>query len=100
MKYIKQFENIQNKPDIGDYVVVKIDEDRRIYIPDYIIEYIENNIGKFVKYNYLYKDGIYVKYENLPVNNKNIIIFLHEVIFVSKDKNFAQSYLDSKKYNL
>ena len=46
MKHIKTFENIQENPQIGDYVSC---EDLDVDLFEYVHNFLSNNIGKIVK---------------------------------------------------
>ena len=104
----KIFEN-QDGPQVGDYVICC---DHDMGTPD-LQNFIDNNVGLLIKRE---KDGMYiVKYENIlkevrsemryldedGYNHKNVaLMYYHEIIYWSKDKEDCESWLSAKKYNL
>jgi hypothetical protein len=109
MKYIKTFENI-NEPQIGDYVVCE--EEYQRYSSG---NFARENVGEIIDTS---ENGYYyiIKYENVPENLKDELYFKdldsdkeysdvipmnrNEIKFFSPSKEYAESYISSKKYNL
>jgi hypothetical protein len=120
MKYIKTYEENNNKLEIGDYA---------IYAPksDILNYFFEENVGQIIGYN----DGLntsinfypyYIKYDIKFDNDGKIINdkynfskssfqFLENedgvrvcnpknIVFFSKDKKECEAYLEAQKYNL
>lgn len=118
MKHLKSFENtIEPQPQIGDYVICKdsLQEDNDIS------DFIDNNIGKFVKYtnkNDEVDPKIYpylIKYTIPKSLTKNLLSneFSHcknikncrgfaksEIIHFSPSKEDLEIYINATKYNL
>ena len=101
MKHIKLFEDLQNIPEVGDYVIANskyTDEDSQ--------NFFLNNIGKVIRNREIdeLKRFVEVEYNNVPknilVDNNNWLFLLDEILYWSKDKNELETLLASKKYNL
>lgn len=118
MKYLKQFENLIEEPQVGDYVIcTDVDKDDAE-----LIEFISNTVGqivqivKDVQYNKNWVDMCVVKYDNIPkeVARRNfnwhetdtIVLYDRrgfypdEILFHSKNKEDALSFIEASKYNL
>ena len=70
MKHLKQFENSQEQPKIGDYVLILLDNiDSRYISPgtnlSKYVDFINNTIGKIEDINIKSKE-ITVQYDNIP----------------------------------
>ena len=109
MKYIKRFENIENTPKIGDYVICQ-DIIARYEVKDFI----SNNIGQII-YIVIDTGSFSVQYENVPKEFKSFFysteykmkyysglrkMMPEEIIKFSKNKEEIEDYLITKKYNL
>lgn len=117
MKYIKSYENIEDKPQIGDYVICHetIDfSDIQSIIHD-VINIVNNNIGQYVyndeydsksKYNYLIKFNDVNIPENLKLEflandiEKCRRMSREEIIYWSKTKEELEIKLTQNKFNL
>lgn len=111
MKYIKLYENLEEKPKIDDYILVNTS-----YINIQYQAFLNNTIGKitnlhptlgkspggFVSVEYKNipsKDILYIfKTDNLEINNT--VIPVKDIIYFSKNKKDVEAILASKKYNL
>ena len=105
MKYIKTYEQNNNEPQIGDYVICT-DQNPEVS------EFTLNNVGKIVKYILMNNDRFpyKVKYKNVPVklidkgyifdNNDIRKTSRDEIIHWSKNKKDLELILYTKKYNL
>ena len=108
MKYIKLYEELNDEPHIGDYVVC---ECINSFSSEEVRDYLENNVGKICKIedhviSYL------VKYENTPFdlfigindNYKKDVGYWWfdklEIKIHSSNKEECEAYLNAKKYNL
>jgi hypothetical protein len=105
MKYLKSYENKSN-PKIGDYVVCT-----DINTP--LVEFIENNVGQFIKYN---KDPMSkndypytIRYFNIPekimklqfdITNNERVMSRKEILFFSPNKKECETFIKSRKYNI
>jgi len=110
MKYLKTYENLEQEPQIGDWVVVRIDDNRRsdgdndtpwtnmieksigqvISTPDEDCDYDYNNVKDYFK-------AWKIKYE---WKQRHFIIFKREIVFFDKDKEKVEAYTQTQKYNL
>jgi hypothetical protein len=104
MKYIKQFEE-KTKLKIGDYVLCHTNY-QYVYDSDKIIDFLNSNVGRYVKYAKDYDLKYGVKYENIPFFlDKNLVNSLlwfdrYDIIDYSDNKEELELKLASKKYNL
>ena len=127
MKYIKTYEKMNNNPEIGDYVIcndqTQIPDDIQNFIQTNIGQIIDYE--KFDTSSGRRNDNPYcVKYENVPeeyckynvfltdVKMANLIKFdlkpteavryfnKYEFVHISKDKEYLETFLIAKKYNL
>jgi len=112
MKYLKRFENINNNPEIGDYII--IDKLNNILGPSYddIFYFLNNNIGKVVGFGNVYNGkGIKIKFFNIPknlnthFNPDHIKIFpMNSILAFGKNKETvkeeAEIQRNIKKFNL
>jgi hypothetical protein len=77
---IKIFEEYNNKPEVGDYVLInyKIKYDKDFE------SFINNNIGKLFEVDFKFNE-IEVEYENVPENIKKIWFYNNTVVFNISD---------------
>jgi len=102
MKYLKTYEAIKDKPQIGDYALCKPESGIIVYdIINKLHNFIDNNIGKN------YKNTFYnIRYNNIPEELKNFFYentkYFHEndILQFSSNKEELEAYIQSKKYNL
>ncbi len=99
IKNFELFENLNNAPQIGDYIIVNDPY-------SYVNKFTNNNIGRLiyietgVGYPYKVKyEGIPKSYKDYLQNNKRLYT-RDEIIFFSKNIEDCKMYLQSKKYNL
>jgi len=105
----KLYESInKGKLKIGDYVIC----DDKSDVPEHSIEFIKNNIGKYVKFitNSVY--SYIIEYENIPNECKSEFeenmfndincrrMELKEIKYWSKDKKELEEVLAANKYNI
>ena len=116
MKYLKQFENIKKKLNLGDYVMcLEIPYDRFDKVRfEEVYEFEKNNIGKYVKsVNTNGKFSYIIKYEDVPEKFKNKfflkekdidgycrVMARNEIIAFSKNKEDLITILASNKFNI
>jgi len=103
MKYIKQYEDINNI-ELDDYVVCIDTFTKNIELS----EFIQTNIGQVVKI--VYDVNYYVQYDNIPEQLKSNFDDLslkntrlmnkHEIIESSKNKEDLVHLITANKYNL
>jgi hypothetical protein len=116
MKHLKTYEENVKDPQIGDYVVCITKGLEEEFMPIYIkkiAKIIHNNVGQIIDFkpeNSQKYNPYHVKYD-LPKNfydNTKYIgefqdVFLFDtdkILFFSKDKEQAELYLKTKKYNI
>ena len=98
MKHLKLFENYNNTPEEGDYVVANWDKFKDSYQ-----NFLLHNIGEI---SHVYGNGEYeVLYDpkSLPAefNSDNVFLFPEEqILYWSNNKNDCERYLATKKYNV
>jgi len=85
MKYLKYFENEQNEPKIGDYVIIKFKDEEN----EDLIEFLEKNIGRIEFVGYGYRESFYrVIFKNMPDELKSIygqiIAYDNNIVFYAK----------------
>ena len=96
MKYIKTFENLRNVPQVGDYIVVKLNNN-----PKPIARTLETYIGKITKV--LYNDTILHIYDRSYLTNFGIIEWWvngDEILDWSENKEDLEHYIIANKFNL
>lgn len=103
MKYIKKYEiRKYNRPRVLDYVICK--EGTHLITPDYIKNFINNNIGQIVGFDKTADNQYIVKYENPPKGDEFIDdcrwFNRDEIIYYSPNKEELKLKLATKKYNL
>ena len=106
MKYIKTYEDVNNEPQIGDYVLCKQNEG---FAKKSINNIISKNIGKilskFVDYYIVYYDCFIpekLKYffSNFNGPKYSRLIKKYEIEHFSSNKEDLEILLKLKKYNL
>lgn len=115
---IKKFENKNDEPVIGDYVILK--DDTYLYNNEFknYSNFINNNIGRIIKIHYKndYIPLDYdIEYDNIPDNIKDCFAKHvyddkiqyyelsrpeHDIISTFKNKEDAELFLSARKYNL
>ena len=85
------------EPEIGDYVIINWGYTIDFNDVQKLRDHIENNIGKIIDYGFA---TYYVKYKNLPRENKIIQISKDYIKHWSKNKEELELILATKKYNL
>lgn len=115
MKHLKTYESIDNKLNIGDYVVVHYEKTTDFgggkTTDAIIIDYLNNNIAQISSFDRADKNYIVVNYETKP--DKSILIYFEHInnfykkiinknfiIAVGKDKEELESVLVGRNYNL
>lgn len=123
MKYIKLYENIEEDPQIGDYVIMK-DRLPALLVNDSTIQlqlliFIKNNIGKIIDiFDQDNVNYVIVEYDNIPDDipdemydvfttdfpthlKQNLLIFnLKHIKMFDKDKENLEARMSANKYNL
>jgi len=119
MRYIKTFENLNDSPGIGDYVVMCDDMKSDTVSGVNFENFINSNVGRIsdIRKDTMNRDMVYdITYLNIPtdimhmfqsvVKNNGILTgltttwFPEDVIFFSNIKEDVEAFLNSKKYNL
>ena len=96
MKYIKKFENYDNNIEVGDYVISYYGGDYNDE-NDKLAKFVNSNIGKVISIHF---SSCSIMYEN-SFDNRNTFKLSDEfIVFHSKNKEDAEAYLATKKYNL
>ena len=91
----KIFENSNQEPEVGDYVVVDRNNDNT----SDAIEFLNNNIGRIFKI--ALNNAYYgVRFEKDYKTDNDFFFDFEKILFYSKSKAEAEAYLASKKYNL
>ena len=93
----KLFENKHPKLNIGDYVIIKVSEDRNHWMSSDKIDFFESNIGIVDR---LKQEYFGVEFEEKFDGDNYFFFDYDEIDFNSKNKTDAEAYLASKKYNL
>ena len=111
MKHIKLYEELNDKPKVGDYVICVCDINNNYHEYEFV-NYMENNIGVICKDTGGIFQQYYVKYENTPFNlfrginsstdNYNGYWWFDksEIKFHSSNKEDLRIHIDAKKYNI
>jgi len=107
MKYIKQYESINNIPQVGDYILFE-DSDLKKEISNFM----SNNIGLIVSKELVLYDYV-VKYENVPDELTPYFSYAYlkygrncrgiersDIIYFSSNKEDLEIRLQANKYNL
>ena len=101
MKYLKRFENINESPKIGDYVITNVN------LENYVKNYLDNKIGiisdilnKEPKYTIIYEEEFPEYFYKVTIEPNMIALYTDELISWSKDKKKLEIELSAKKYNL
>jgi hypothetical protein len=100
-KYLEYIKESINKPQIGNYAIC-----HEKGPPTVSMEFVKNNIGKIIYYNFNRDFQYDIKYENVP--EKLSIYFFNdirhisedEIIYWSNNKKDCEIFLAAKKYNL
>jgi len=111
MKYIKEYETIENQLNDGDYVICYYDKLARYAyhaeLTDELKEFINNNVGRINIVSRVQYTWIDVSYENIPYNLMNkfsdinsILLTKDAVVDTSPDKEELEVKLSANKYNL
>lgn len=111
MKHIKLYENFNELPEIGDYVLVDITDANKEYQ-----NFINDNIGRIIFINNPDDWILYLEYENIPKNIRHMfshsapgkqnltsyvtVLHVNDIKHFSKNKENLEAILASKKYNL
>jgi len=110
MKYIKTYEDIDNEPKVGDYVMChELDDTSRIsnINKDEINIFLDVNIGQIQEYDN--RKWYEVEYENIPQEligwfNASMLncrsMKRSEILVHSKNKEDIEHLMSAKKYNL
>ncbi len=114
MKYLKTYEDINNEPQVGDYVICGVPGIRESDNPD-MFNFIKNTIGQIVKIENsdTAYPTYYVHYNNIPEYLKfdsrkspSLSIFNEEpfrrknITYWSKNKEELELKIIANKYNL
>lgn len=91
MKYIKEFEMNEGKPEVGDYVICA-----GRYSGAF--GYVKNNIGKLDMINQC-QYGIEYKY-NKNRNTYNYLCNVSDILYWSKNKKELEMILNTNKFNI
>jgi hypothetical protein len=115
MRYLKTYEAINDNLQIGDYVICKTDTG-----DEKIIDFIENNVGQYVRYITNNKEVVdnfryVIEYENVSFELSNysytfsyerdipnicMRVDRDEIIKYSKNKEELETIINANKYNL
>ena len=115
MKYIKTFESLKT-PEVGDYVICT----DLTSVPEYVLEFIENNIGQIVEiemptswqlssreenpYCVYFENAPYNKTPNYFPKHKEFLscrwFNLREIKYISKNKEELKYIINAKKFNI
>ena len=115
MKYIKKFENIDIEPEVGDYVLMRINLIDSIK-KDEINNYINNTIGQIIQIHPSTEE-IRIRYDNIPDNIKDWfrnhkdwikdngdfysrILQINKIVAIGKTPEEVILNRDINKYNL
>jgi hypothetical protein len=94
MRYIKTFEDIENKPRIGDYVLMRSEAG----YPD-VEKFVNNTIGQI--YNFEMGGGVIIKYENPPNNyGKERMFHRSQIVAFASTIEELKLKIRTIKYNL
>lgn len=107
----EKFKNNIKSLRINDYVICH-DESTALLRRNNLNKFIDNNVGRYVEYDSTADFKYVVKYENIPINLRDIfqmndddvdgLIWFDktEILKFSKNKEDLEIYLQIKKYNL
>lgn len=123
MKYIKRFENIEDVPKVGNFVLISMNRSNSVIkfggieMPRYnkIKDFVTHNIGKIVNIRLKIVDEFYnksagdlrVEYDNIPKDiqswfskdNKRAFS-VDQIVEFGKTKEELEEKLMTKKYNI
>jgi len=112
MKYVKTFESVNSKYEIGDYVICKEKSG------DILNKFLLNNIGQIVDINYREEHPYVIKYEDIPeilsgrfdevvkkddpdyTYKDRRVMKYQEIIYHSKNKKDLEPFILSNKFNI
>jgi hypothetical protein len=102
MKYLKTFEENENEPQVGDYVIVR---ENRILLLD---SFFSENVGRIVDDKYSRRYPFLVQFENIPDDlkiefgdkNNSRQFSIDEIDHWSKNKEDLELMISANKYNL
>jgi len=100
MKYIKKFEKNDNKPELGDYVIVSEINNSIVY------DFISNSVGRFVVFIDNNINQYHIRFDDIPEELNSFFSYdcrnyrLHEILYWSKDKKDLEIILQSNKFNI
>jgi len=120
MRYLKQYEELNDEPEIGDYIVAitlgLLDDPSVVNnVPERVIDiilFMHNNVGKLIKITagenkYMVKYDLPVELLNKfdpEVDNINSLGIFNlkkvNILFWSSNKEEAEIFMKAKKYNL
>jgi hypothetical protein len=103
-----------NEIEIDDYVVCNEIYAEPLFSEDLtqkICDFLSNNIGQYIKFRKAAFDFKYlIKYENVPYELEDAFfddakkncrrMSKKEIVFWSKNKEYAEAFITSKKYNI
>ena len=113
MKYIKTYENVNSKYEIGDYVICK----EKVCSKE-LKKFLANNIGQIVDINYTEEHPYVIKYEDIPeilsgrfdevvkkddpdyTYKDRRVMKYQEIIYHSKNKKDLEPFILSNKFNI
>lgn len=108
MRYLKTFENYEidcqeNKPHQFDYIICNA----------YDLDFVSNSIGQIITFKFLNgasEQFYYVEYKNVPEDIDHyfhdeygarcLVLIEDEIEYWSKDKEYLEEMLRTKKYNV
>lgn len=95
MKYIKTFEDTQNEPRIGDYVLMRSETGN----PN-VEKFVNNTIGQL--YQFDVAGGVIIKYKNSPYNDDGQKRMFHrsQIVAFSPSIDELKLKIRTIKYNL
>jgi hypothetical protein len=109
MKYIKTYENMNKLPEIGDYVLMRVNLKEYSKKED-VNKFINNSIGQVMKI-YPENEEVRVKYYNIPDNIKDWFLYdsfkktysrvfnTNRIVDIKTKEDF-DLYNNQNKYNL
>ena len=112
MKYLKKFESIHDKPEVGDYILAKYDtKNYSVTSINNVKKFIDNTIGIVVGVErYLNYITVNIKYDNIPDNIINFFKndtkkftfngMMKSIVDYDKDLDSLKYKIEAKKYNI
>jgi len=97
MKYLKKFEDIENTPDVGDYIIPNVETLNAV-----INDKINNNIFQIIgtRQRKIGKILYIIKFKLENHIDDNWYLDVSEIKHISKNKEELEILLQSKKYNI